>query len=345
MSDKIFIRFRRMALLTVWATIFLIWVGGLVRSTGSGMGCPDWPKCFGRIVPPTDVSELPADYKEHYAALRKAKNQRIAKSLSAMGFSAIADKIVNDPSVYIEEDFNATKTWIEYINRLIGVLVGLFIFLTFVFSLPIYKHDKKITLLAFVGFVLVGVEGWLGSIVVSTNLMPGMISLHMLLAMLLLIVLIVAYQRALRKVSADFPIILSRIGLAATAIVLLQILLGSRLREAIDVAHDALGDGQRENWLAFTGNTYSMHRFFYYVVAAIIFYFAYRLKPFFTTSVLLKRLTYSMTAFLLIEIGLGLAMHYFAIPAAAQPFHLLFSTLIFANVFYLTRLVTVEKAP
>ena len=100
-------RFRRFGILTIASVFFLIFVGGLVRSTGSGMGCPDWPKCFGKWIPPTDVSELPANYKEIFRT-----------------------------NVHEVADFDTYKTWTEYINRLIGVLTGFFVFLTVVFAFP-----------------------------------------------------------------------------------------------------------------------------------------------------------------------------------------------------------------
>jgi heme a synthase len=340
MLEKKLTRFRRMALITIFATIFLIWVGGLVRSTGSGMGCPDWPKCFGQIVPPTDVSQLPSDYKEHYSELRKEKNKRIAARLEKMGFGEVAHKIMNDPKVYVEEDFNATKTWIEYLNRLVGVLIGLFIFLTMVFSFSLRQYDRKIMLLSILGFILVLLEGFLGSIVVSTNLMPGMITVHMLLAMVLLVVLINAYQRSMTDwEKVEIPSFLKYLGVGVSLIVLVQILFGTQLREAIDVAKDALGEEQRENWLAYAGNTYLTHRFFYYVVVIAMAFWIYKLKPFFLVEKKLKKWAFAMGIFVFIEIALGLGMHYFAIPSFIQPLHLLFSTLIFASVYYLTNIL------
>ncbi len=50
--------FRSLAITTAVLTLLLIAWGGIVRATGSGDGCPDWPACFGRWIPRAEYHTL-----------------------------------------------------------------------------------------------------------------------------------------------------------------------------------------------------------------------------------------------------------------------------------------------
>jgi heme a synthase len=342
-------RFRRWGMATTIATIFLIWVGGWVRSTGSGMGCPDWPKCFGVWVPPTSEAQLPADYLQHYTDLRKKKNERVAKMLNKMGMSETAERILNDPSVGEHEPFNFYKTWTEYINRLIGVLVGFLIFLTLLLSIPLRKVDKRIFWLSLAGFIGVGFEGWLGSLVVSTNLMPSFISIHMIIAMLILVVLISAvliaytHEGNMSDLLSIKPMGLVWGGVAVSILILIQIMIGTQVRENVDLVASALGEANRAEWIPNLGGVYRLHRTFYYLVTAGIMYWVWLLRGRFFNVKSVKFFSTALLGLLISEIVFGLSMHNFNMPPFLQPLHLLFGTLLFAAAYTITAILYLKK--
>ena len=343
------IKFRRWGIATVIATIFLIWVGGWVRSTGSGMGCPDWPKCFGVWVPPTSEAALPADYQAHYIELRKKKNNRIAKTLERMGFSETASRILTDPSVLEHEPFNVYKTWTEYINRVIGVAVGLLIFITLLYSIPLRKVDKRIFWLSLAGFLGVGFEGWLGSLVVSTNLMPSFISVHMIIAMLILVVLIsavlIAYTHggAVSDLLTVKPMGLVWGGVGVSLLILAQVMIGTQVRENVDLVSSALGEANRHEWIPNLSSIYTFHRTFYYLVTAGIVYWVWLLRGRLFKINSIKYFSMALVGLLMSEIAFGISMHNFSIPPILQPLHLLFGTLLFATAYTITGILYLKK--
>lgn len=327
--------FRRFSAVTIIAVYLLIAVGGIVRTTGSGMGCPDWPKCFGSWVPPTDVTQLPSDYKDVYVQQRVEKNKKFSKYLTALGFDELAYQVENDPQILVEEDFNAAKTWTEYINRLIGAVIGILIFGTAVLSIRYWKEDRPITVLSFVAFVLVGFQGWIGSIVVSTNLLEWMITIHMLLALLIVCLLIYVYYRSKPDKSNYSSSRLSKlkwVTLVTLMLTLVQIVLGTQVREAIDVLSTSLA---RTQWIENLGSTFLIHRSYSILLLALHIYLVYKLiKEGIRRNELVKP-TRWLLAIVVIEIVSGAAMSYLGVPAFIQPIHLLLGSVIIGVQFYL----------
>lgn len=320
-------RFVNFGLWTIAAVYLLILVGGLVRATGSGMGCPDWPKCFGKLVPPTEVSQLPSNYREAYAAKRKAKNMRIADFMSAIGFPEVHDKIVADAGVYVAEEFNAIKTWIEYINRLLGAVIGLLILLLVLFSWPLRRLGKGVFSLSLAGLFLTLVQAFLGSIVVSTNLIPATVTFHMLFSLVMLWFLMLSVMRSDERLMSPS----SRLRVASGWAVLLstiQVLLGTQVREDVDhikanedVIHDALASLMAQGpWL-------ELHRVFAFVVTISTFYVFWRLYKE-KAPVYVNFAAQMAVASVLLAMLSGIVLAYFNLPAFAQPIHLTLGTLI-----------------
>ncbi len=303
LTDKQSRRFRSLVLLTVVTIYLLVLAGGIVRGTGSGMGCPDWPKCFGRWVPPTEISQLPPNYQAIYGAKLKGEVQ-----------------------------FNAVKTWIEYVNRLLGALAGFLVLATLVASFPYLRKDRSVFWGSFVAFVLIGANGWLGSRVVATELAHYMITLHLLLAILVVFSLLFVLVRsgAVRQ-SASIPRHQSsRLnGLLMIILVLSlgQIVLGAQVREALNEVVQRLGYAQRDSWISGLDWRFYVHRSFSLVVLALHAGFIYQVRKTTRTGTI-SHLTVALVVLVIAEILTGVVMAYFAVPAFAQPVHLFLAVLM-----------------
>ena len=293
------------------------------------MGCPDWPKCFGSWVPPTEASQLPFDYKEVYAQQRLAKNERLANYLGAIGFAQLADQLKNDPAIAQEEEFNATKTWVEYVNRLIGALVGLLILATFAATVPHWKHDRLLVIASAVTVIAVGLQGWIGSVVVSTNLLPWMITVHMLLALVIVALLTLVALRAGGVRSVAVGSIRSRIRATLGVLLVLtlvQIVMGTQVRESVNGVAQTLGEAQREHWIAELDWVFCVHRSYSIIVLLGHLYLVYLVYQKFGQKGNLTRWVMVLLLIIVAEILSGVIMAYFAIPRFAQPLHLILAT-------------------
>jgi heme a synthase len=304
-------RFRRLGTLTIFAVYCVILAGGIVRATGAGMGCPDWPTCFGQWVPPTQESQLPPNYHEIYAARG-----------------------------YENTTFNPVKTWTEYSNRLIGATTGLLILLTAWASRIYLKTDKTIFYLALSVFFLVGFQGWLGSAVVASNLKPMMITLHMLLALFIVALLIYAIARSQKPLLAaiDGSQLTPRFRLVlkiAMAMTLLQVAMGTQVREAVDYIAHQHSYIDRQYWRDSFPIIFYVHRSFSAIILFTNLWLAWNIVRQLDRSSLLTRMAYVLTGLIVTAILAGVSLDRLGFPAMAQPVHLLMANLIFGAQFFI----------
>lgn len=285
------------------------------------MGCPDWPRCFGSFIPPTSISQLPPDYKEKYAALREKKNIKFARYLSAFGFDETAEKILADKSILVESEFNPVKTWIEYVNRLVGVVIGFFIIALAWQSRKFRKSDPVIFWVSIATLAGVIFQGWFGSIVVSTNLTTWTITVHMFLA-LVLVLMLVYLQHLTEEMAVVTPDGrgMKLFAIAALVVLFVQVYLGTEVRSAIDVIGSSM---ERSEWLAGVGMPFIIHRTKSWIV--LIFQAVLIAKIRKTAG--LNSLSLPLIILILGTFLTGVGMAYLSVPAVLQPLHLTLATM------------------
>lgn len=326
-------KFRKTVKIALVLVYVVIIAGAVVRMTGSGMGCPDWPKCFGYYIPPTELSELQFkpnhDYKKGIVIIVDETLQ-VAKEKFTSGETLNLEHWEK----YTAHDyaiFNPLHTWVEYINRLSGALSGIPILIFTVMSIWLWRDKKRYLLLSLFTVVAMGYQAWLGKTVVDSNLAPYKITIHMVMA--LVIVAVILYLLYISKVNfkkIKFDPLFRNVLIFATLLTLVQIVLGTQVRQHVDEQVKSIGY-VKSLWLHNPGLDFYIHRTLSILVLAVNIWLYYRNRK--------LNLGFTKLNFILVCIALevvtGMAMYYLDFPFSTQSLHLVIATILIGIQFYL----------
>ncbi|WP_121666253.1 COX15/CtaA family protein [Mesonia aquimarina] len=325
--------FRKTVKLSLILVYLVIIAGAVVRMTGSGMGCPDWPKCFGHFIPPTERAQLEWHPNQNF---HKGQVIIVNETLQVAIEEFTSGKKFNKThwQLYAKHDyavFNATHTWVEYINRLFGALAGLAVLIMAIFSFWKWKKNKKITLLSWLSVFLMGFQAWLGATVVYSVLAPVRITLHMVVALLIVALLLYILHLASQKSSTKkYQSFFSKLLFFSVIVTLIQVILGTEVRQFIDEQIKSIGY-QKELWLQNPEIQFYIHRSFSILVFALNAFLWQKNRQLH----LGYRLLNWVMLFIILEILTGILMNYVDFPFASQAMHLVLASLLFGIQFYL----------
>lgn len=318
--------FQKIALAALLSLIVLIFVGAVVRATGAGLGCPDWPMCWGRLVPPTSVDQV--DFGQ----------------LSMERFRRDAERHGLDPDSITEEtlraEFNAVHVWTEYLNRLTSMPVSILTLVLLVYGYRERKAGRNNLFVATIAsFFLVVVNAVLGAMVVMSRLNSGIITLHMALAILLVCVLVYAAWRGCEQpwgLKLRDPSKLRGAWIAIGALFLLTVvegLMGSQVREITDELAKVHTNEQRSMWTEELESTwtYLAHRSFsWLVLASAIAFFVYAKRSLVGGTQWLEK---GILGIVLAQMVLGLILSQVGVLRVVQVLHIGLSSLLVSGIF------------
>ena len=323
--------FKFLTKLSLVLVYLVILAGATVRMTGSGMGCPDWPKCFGYYIPPVKHSQVlfqpNSKYKKGEMIIFNEEKLLVAKS--NFNSSDLID--LKNWDTYEKHDyiiFNPVHTWIEYVNRLIGAISGIPILLFTIISVVYFKKYKHLTFVSVLTVLCMGFQAWLGKIVVDSNLAPFKITFHMLMA-LLIIALLIYLVNSSSKYTIKKNKVFTNLLFVALLLTLTQIVLGTQVRQFVDEQANIYYD--KSHLFNEIPKVYEYHRTFSLVVIAVNFGLFYLNKKLNLGN---NYISY-VIVLLFIEALSGVVMFYFDFPFGSQTIHLFIASLIFGFQFFI----------
>jgi len=289
--------FQRLAIATTVLTYLLIAVGGLVRASGAGLGCPDWPRCFGSWIPPTSAAELPPQFDA--------------------------------------AQFNPTLMWTEYLNRLLGMVIGFAMLATAASAWRHHRVQPRIVWAAIGAALLTGFQGWLGGRVVAHELAGWIVTAHMLVALVIVSLLLWAIIESMVATHASGQPAGPRhraIGWWAwgvAGLVLVQVGVGTQVRARID---DALTAGTRQEALATVGTLDMTHRNLAALVTLAVVALWAGVWNWHARHTVLVKAAGAAAVCVVLQFAAGITLATFALPPPAQVAHLTLASLLLGAV-------------
>lgn len=325
--------FRKITKIALVLVYLVIIAGAFVRMTGSGMGCPDWPKCFGYYIPPTNASELEFkthhNYKEGHVII---ENDKLLVAIE--DFKSNNSLNTSNWKPYTKHNYaayNATHTWVEYINRLIGALSGIPILIFTILSFWLWRKNKWLTIISILTVFGMAFQAWLGKTVVDSNLAPYKITIHMIMALIIVcFILYLIYASKTSFKNQTFNVLFKNVLFVTIVLTLIQIILGTQVRQHVDEQVKSIGY-QKHLWLENPSFQFYFHRTFSIIVLLLNLWL-------FNMN---RRLGLGYNKFSLViscialEIVSGIAMYYFDFPFSTQTIHLVIAAILFGIQFYI----------
>lgn len=167
-------RLRALTLLTLFLTFDLVLFGAFTRLTDSGLGCPDWPGCYGSASP-------------------LGAHAPIAAAQQAMPTGPVTH----------------SKAWIEMVHRYLATAVGALILVLAVASTVERRRLRVSPVWAWLTLFWVCLQGAFGALTVTMKLFPAIVTMHLLGGLVLLALLraqVVAYDARVASPSEPLPL-------------------------------------------------------------------------------------------------------------------------------------------
>ena len=316
-------------------SVYLIFLAGsVVRMTGSGMGCPDWPKCFGYYIPPTSEEQITwqpnAFYKKGMIIIRDKTLFVAQKDIKTSTKFNIEQWEKYTKHNYAT--FNKYHTWTEYINRLTSVISGIFFLLLIFISTKFWKENKEITVISFLAFLLMLIEAWLGKTVIDSNLKPTIITIHMIGGLLIIGLLVrLLFIASPQKKTVSYNSLFHKLIIASVLFSFIQVALGTQVRQFIDEQIKLFGFENKNYHLLNPNFKFYFHRSFTVAIVLV------NLGLFYLNQ--LKNLGYRLVNWIifliLLETITGILMYYADFPLGTQATHLLTGAILIGLQFYL----------